>query len=536
MPTTCRVDGTLQLIGVVPGASGPGNGRHHPRDDDAELQRALEASELEEAMAQSRLAAPNQLYHGADHAPADSAPAASDDQELKLAMELSEAEAKQAAKGKGVLQRAPSDEELQRALQESARLASTRHKTKQPAHANTPQHQPGEGSSTAQLDQETIDADLARALYESEQLASGSASFSGQQSTAPPTVAPSAPPMVQLPAAGLRTQQGSHSSSPPRLSHSQGVRQQPGPAQPAATRTVDGKVQYPDIYQPGSTSYQDTSHQALQQLQQQMPSQQHQLPQQPPQRQLPNSQQQMPQQVSPRQQHQQAAQSRLPSSQQPHRQHHASSSDGNPSDAQLYLDGHHGSANLEAMLNSDEAFAKALQEEEYKAARAAPVSQPASTALQQPGRLPDLNRCPGCGHRLNPLTRLTVVGGQSWHVDCFKCSACQQPIPPGERYGIGAKDGMPYHMQCYRQKFDPRCEVCHDFIPSQVTANLITGNDNQSPHVCTCTVCVSAPVHKHLFMSMISVYTLYLFMHLHMHLTPNNSRRELRERALEQAV
>ena len=481
------------MVGAVSAASGSGKGQPDPRDDDAELQRALEASELEEAMAQSRLAAQDQLYHSADCAPADSAPAASDDQELKLAMELSEAEAKQAAKGKGVLRRAPSDEELQRALQESARLASSRHKPTQAAYAITPQHQPGEGSSTAQLDQKATDENLARALHESEQLASSSAASSGQQYTGPPTVTPSAPPMLQSPAAGPSLQQGSLSSSSPRPSHSQGVHQQPGPAQPAARKTADGTVRYPDIYQPGSTSHQ--AHYALQQpqqLQPQMQSQQHQLPQQPL-RQLPNSPQQMPPKASARQQQQQqqAAQSRLPSSQQPHQQHQTGLADP-PSGGGSYLDGHHGSANIEAMLNGDEAFAKALQEEEYKAARAAPVSQLPPTALQQPGRSPDPNRCPGCGHRLNPLTRLTVVGGQSWHCDCFRCTACQQPIPPGERYGIGSKDGMPYHMQCYRQKFDPRCVVCHDFIPSQVVATLHTWHSAISRcmymrHVCICT-------------------------------------------------
>ena len=89
-------------------------------------------------MAQSRLAAQDQVQHrGVDTMPSNLGSAAADDQELKLVIELSEAEAKQAAKGKRVMQRTPSEEDLQRALQESANLASSEPQHKQPPYASS---------------------------------------------------------------------------------------------------------------------------------------------------------------------------------------------------------------------------------------------------------------------------------------------------------------------------------------------------------------------------------------------------------------
>ena len=147
-----------------------------------ELQRA---TELEEALAQSRLAAQDQVYHrGADPAPSDLGSAGADDHELKLAMELSEAEAKQAAKGKRVMQRTPCEEDLHHALQESVNLASSQPQPKQPLYASSAQQSSREGSSAMQPDPDATDAELARALYESEQLAASSARLSEHAHTA----------------------------------------------------------------------------------------------------------------------------------------------------------------------------------------------------------------------------------------------------------------------------------------------------------------------------------------------------------------
>ena len=469
-----------------------------------ELQRALEASELEEAMAQSRLAAQDQqLYRVADTVPSDLNPAAADDQELQLAMELSEAEAKQAAKGKRVLQHTPSEEDLQRALQESANLASSRPQHQQPPYASSAHHSSGEGSSAMQPDQDATDAELARALYESEQLAAASAPSRHAQTAEPPS--PASAPMLASQLEAKHTHQSaratSSSSSPPMPSHSRAAPNQPAHMQPA----MDSNVRYPDIYQSGSSSSYTPSHHQSQQrqsprqeplrqqaAQQPSPSQAPRIPQQG------QSQPSTQLQAAPKHQQQPAVGHRLLPLQ-PQPRHGFDQPGGSPPGAGPYLDGYHGSANLESMLTGDQAFAQALQDEEYKAVmKAAGIQAPPkahSSARQQPGQVQDCGTCPGCGLRLSSPV-IVVGGGQSWHCDCFRCTACQRPIPPGQRYGIGAEDHMPYHIQCHSQKFDPRCSVCHDLIPHKVVTcapHLHAVMTKQNTHVSR--MCRNASMH-----------------------------------------
>ena len=147
--------------------------RQATHNDDFELQRALEASELEAALAQSRQAAEEQLYTDRGPARPQLEPAASDDEELKAAMALSEAEAKQAAKGKGIMKRTPTEEDMERALQESAKLAKSSPTHTQHHHGSKAPYISHGGASSWQ-DQSADDEALARALQESAQLASSS--------------------------------------------------------------------------------------------------------------------------------------------------------------------------------------------------------------------------------------------------------------------------------------------------------------------------------------------------------------------------
>lgn len=448
--------------GAAPKAQQLSNSQLGPSDDDVELQRALEASELEEAMAQSRLAAQDQLHHRvADAVPSDPALAAADDQELKLAMELSESEAKQAAKGKRVLQSTPSEEDLQRALQESANLAASG-PLQQPPYAISAHNASGEGSSAAPADQYAADAELARALYESEQLAA-----SAEPTHTAEASGPASAPMLQSPPQPSHIHQTTDATTSPSLpfmpSCSHAAHGQP---------TSDSTLRYPDIHLPGDSS----SHSFHPQQSPQIPRQELHTRQQGAGQQSPTQGQRMPQQgqslvptqlqAAQRQQQQLAAGHRPPPAQWQH-QHSLAQPGAGP-----YRDGYHGSAHQESVLIADEAIAKALQEEEYKAAKSAAGSQaPSDTSgsmRQQPGQVQrqDYSKCPGCGHgRKAPMI---LVDGQSWHCDCFKCTACQRPIAPGQKYGRGADDHMPYHIQCYREKFDPRCMVCHNLIPKQV--------------------------------------------------------------------
>ncbi|GAB4818982.1 hypothetical protein N2152v2_006028 [Parachlorella kessleri] len=84
--------------------------------------------------------------------------------------------------------------------------------------------------------------------------------------------------------------------------------------------------------------------------------------------------------------------------------------------------------------------------------------------------------CAGCGQPLMGLTsffggggRYVTALGRSWHPSCFCCAACRQPLATGSgvQFSIGSQDGLPYHAQCHKQRFHPRCRVCGGFVPTQ---------------------------------------------------------------------
>ena len=463
--------------------------RQSALDHDHELQQALEASELEEAMAQSRLAAQTHQYPSSTTVTGTPVrPSVSDDEELKAALALSEAEAKQAEKGKAVMKRTPTEEDMERALQESARLASTSPKRKPQQYSSGGQYSSDRASGSSQQDQ---DAELARALYESQQLASASASSSSSQAPFPTASSrpatsghtgtsssgPPSAPMMPSPAAAAQVQQGSFpvSSQPPhRPPHSSSAHQQAGPSSSAAPQQAHtGSVRYPAIFHPNSSSSSSQGPLPSQSVQQQQQQQQRQ--------QSPASH------VGSSQQPQQSAQNQLPGfsqHQQQQEQGGTSSSDG------VYIDGHHGSANLESMLSADEAFARALQEAELEAAgqrvsqapspqQKPPPQHQASrpqvppTAVQPAsGKTPAVEdqpgMCPACGRGLSSFFsdgRTIATSGRTWHASCFRCGSCQKLIDAGAQIGIGTEDRMPYHADCYRNKFGQRCTVCHDLLP-----------------------------------------------------------------------
>ena len=398
------------------------------------------------------------------------------------------------------MKRTPTEEDIERALQESAKLASQAPKRKPQPYSSSAPHQ---GSSHSQTDQDAVDADLTQALYESQQLASSSAgpSFPSQSASglhpqqAGSSRSPSVP-MMPSPAAAAHAQRAPFpaSSQPPsRLSQAQPAHQQPqastsAPSQQAAT----GSVRYPEIFRPVSNSSSQAAPPS--QSSQLQPSRHQNAPHQPQQGQhAPQYPVQTRQQPLAEPQHQQGA---SPS--------HA---------AGLYIDGYHGSANLESMLSADEAFARALQDEEFNTATAAhvhrappppqpqqnpsprqqqqpqqqqqqaqqpqqqqqqqatrpqaPASQP-SKGVQSVAPVDKPGMCVGCGRSLSFLgfggATVTLMG-RTWHADCVKCGACQQIIPAAVKLGIGKEDNLPYHLSCYRNKFDPRCMVCDDLLP-----------------------------------------------------------------------
>ncbi|XP_028096681.1 protein DA1-related 2-like isoform X1 [Camellia sinensis] len=66
------------------------------------------------------------------------------------------------------------------------------------------------------------------------------------------------------------------------------------------------------------------------------------------------------------------------------------------------------------------------------------------------------NRDIGCGNYLGCM-------GSFFHPECFRCRSCGFPITEHEFSSSGRHA---YHKSCYKELTHPKCEVCHQFIPT----------------------------------------------------------------------
>lgn len=53
--------------------------------------------------------------------------------------------------------------------------------------------------------------------------------------------------------------------------------------------------------------------------------------------------------------------------------------------------------------------------------------------------------------------------GTYFHPNCFRCRSCGYPITEHE-FSLSGKD--PYHKSCFKELTHPKCEVCHQYIPT----------------------------------------------------------------------
>ncbi|CAM6085432.1 unnamed protein product [Calypogeia fissa] len=82
---------------------------------------------------------------------------------------------------------------------------------------------------------------------------------------------------------------------------------------------------------------------------------------------------------------------------------------------------------------------------------------------------PSPQQCIGCDKPLGDYWIQNSVGGD-WHPPCFLCTGCKKPITEGQ-FQVQGRD--PYHKPCYQKKFDPLCEVCHEYIPINESSGMI---------------------------------------------------------------
>lgn len=107
--------------------------------------------------------------------------------------------------------------------------------------------------------------------------------------------------------------------------------------------------------------------------------------------------------------------------------------------------------------DNDEELARALDASLKMGSHQNPPSQPPPYPYPRGNRV-----CAGCNHEIG-YGRFLSCMGTLWHPDCFCCFACKLPIREHE-FSMSGND--PYHKACYKELHHPKCDVCHQFIPT----------------------------------------------------------------------
>ncbi|KAK3128544.1 hypothetical protein QOZ80_6BG0463240 [Eleusine coracana subsp. coracana] len=72
--------------------------------------------------------------------------------------------------------------------------------------------------------------------------------------------------------------------------------------------------------------------------------------------------------------------------------------------------------------------------------------------------------CAGCNREIGHRRFLSCIGA-IWHPECFCCHGCSQLI---HDYEFSMSGSHPYHKNCYKELFHPKCDVCKNFIPANI--------------------------------------------------------------------
>nr|XP_043631152.1 protein DA1-related 1-like [Erigeron canadensis] len=117
----------------------------------------------------------------------------------------------------------------------------------------------------------------------------------------------------------------------------------------------------------------------------------------------------------------------------------------------------------ESYLEEDEQLAKAIQES--LKVDSPPRNNFGSLFPRLPNFFQGVYRiCTGCNGQIGHGRFLSCMGGY-WHPDCFRCHACNLPISD---YEFSMSENRPFHKSCYKEHHHPKCDVCKNFIPTNV--------------------------------------------------------------------
>ncbi|KAI0502087.1 hypothetical protein KFK09_017033 [Dendrobium nobile] len=113
--------------------------------------------------------------------------------------------------------------------------------------------------------------------------------------------------------------------------------------------------------------------------------------------------------------------------------------------------------------NDDEDFSRAIDESLGGMPSFCPYNPNPIQFLPRGFRL-----CGGCKHEIGYGHYLSCMG-TFWHPHCFRCYSCGQQISETE---FSLSGGYPYHKTCYKELHHPKCDICNQFIPTNL-AGLI---------------------------------------------------------------
>jgi hypothetical protein len=94
------------------------------------------------------------------------------------------------------------------------------------------------------------------------------------------------------------------------------------------------------------------------------------------------------------------------------------------------------------------------------------VTEPGSSARYhsecQNARVRDT--CFACRSAIRFADTATQALGHIYHAKCFVCAGCSKPF---DHASFVQHEHQPYHAQCHRQLFHPRCDACNAPLPEQ---------------------------------------------------------------------
>lgn len=91
--------------------------------------------------------------------------------------------------------------------------------------------------------------------------------------------------------------------------------------------------------------------------------------------------------------------------------------------------------------------------------------------------------CSGCLNSLDEDEYISALGN-SWHSDCFRCSACDSQL----NSWYFEKDGLLFCRDDYWQKFGESCQSCGEIITGPV---MVAGDHKFHPECFRCESCCS---------------------------------------------